>query len=194
MQHARASWCPALALLAVAPSLEAAVIDDPAAGGQSGFFWEQAGSLLGIQDLGATDGVSGEAGTTTWQITLAASGFIDITVGNVYNRPPTEFALLIDDAVVPWTQSGITRVPIGTDPPIEFLNYFDGSLVNHLLAAGTHSLTLSPSEMSLDSNVGTITFGGVTPIPGPLAWTCMVAALGSLVPWARRARVHARSG
>jgi hypothetical protein len=51
----------------------AAVIDDPDAGGRSGFFWEEPGQLAGIVDLGTDDGVSGERGSDGWFMTLGSA-------------------------------------------------------------------------------------------------------------------------
>lgn len=168
--------------LAVVPGARAAVIDDPAAGGSSGFGWEEAGSITRIEDLGAGDGVSGEAGTTAWSITLLAAGFLDVTVGNVYNRPPTTFDLLVDGLVVPWTTSLVTPEVVSRDEqgnPIEYIHYFDGSLVDLRLEAGTHLFTLAPSLSNTDGNTGTITFGGVSAVPAPATLVLLLTALGA---------------
>ena len=154
---------------------EAAVIDDPAAGGTNAFAWEEPGHLSGVFDLGIADGISGEQGSTGWSLFLAQPALLGATVA-VYNRPPTEFDLLIDGLVVPWTHATITPEVI-SEVPMEVIHHFDGSLQGFVLDAGSHFVTLSPSAFNTDGSTGVITFAPLRPVPEPAVFSSIVLGL-----------------
>jgi ABC-type transport system substrate-binding protein len=96
--------------------------------------------------------------------------------------PPTFFALLIDDSVVPWSSFNITSEVISYDDqgnPIEHIHYFDSALVGQYLDAGTHTFTLVPDAFNSDGTTGMIAFSAVA--PAPLPQTVLLFAVGMLL-------------
>ena len=168
---------------------EAAVIDDPAAGGTNAFAWQEPGQLSGVFDLGIADGISGEDGSTGWSLFLAQAASLTATVA-VYNRPPTEFHLIIDGRVVPWTQATITPEVISEENgvPLEVIHHFDGSLQGFGLDAGSHFVTLNPTAFNTDGSTGVITFAPLRPLPEPAAVSGIVLGLVGWWTGYRRAR------
>jgi hypothetical protein len=182
MLAARSYGCLILVLAWLVSPATAAIIDDPLVGGSSSFSWEEPGSLTRIDDIGPDDGVSNEQDGTTWLLQLGMPGLITITVGSVYNRPPTFFALLIDDSVVPWSSFNITSEVISYDDqgnPIEHIHYFDSALVDKHLGVGTHTFTLVPDAFNSDGTTGIMAFSAVTRVPLPQ--TALVFAAGMLL-------------
>jgi len=170
-------------------SAHAAVIENPGAGGTNGFSWEEAGQLSGVFDLGTTDGISGEEGSTGWSLFISQPALLGARVA-AYNRPPTEFDLVIDGSVVPWTDATITPEVISevNGIPLEVIHHFDGRLRNHVLDSGSHFVTLSPSAFNTDGSTGVITFSPLTPVPEPSTLGCIVLGLAGLWGYRRATR------
>lgn len=81
--HRALRLAPALLLAACIGPLQAAVIDDPASGGESFFAWEDIGGLTGVFDVGPDDGVSDEpGGGAGWFLSLPSLHRIGITAYN----------------------------------------------------------------------------------------------------------------
>lgn len=159
-------------------SAQAAVIDNPAAGGTNAFAWEEPGQLSGVFDLGITDGISSEEGSSGWLLSVSEPALFGASVA-AYNRPPTEFGLIIDGRVVPWTDATITREVISEENgiPLEVIHHFDGRLREYVLDAGSHFVTLSPSAFNTDGSTGIIEFSPLRSVPEPSAVSCIVVGL-----------------
>lgn len=188
--HRALRLAPALLLAACVGPLQAAVIDDPASGGESFFAWEDIGGLTGVFDVGPDDGVSDEpGGGAGWFLSLPSLHRIGITVAT-YNRPPTTFTLLIDGSAVPWTHAQITPEVISEDNgiPLEVIHHFNGTLSGGILGAGLHLITLSASAPNTDGNAGHIRFLPAIAIAEPplLACTALAAAAMTMTGFRRQ--------
>ncbi|TCO75577.1 hypothetical protein EV699_1431, partial [Plasticicumulans lactativorans] len=177
----------ALLLAAYVGPLQAAVIDDPASGGESFFAWEDAGSLTGVFDVGPDDGISDEPGAAGWFLSLPSPHRIGIAVAT-YNRPPTTFTLLIDGNSVPWTHAQITPEVISEDNgiPLEVIHHFNGTLSGGILGAGLHFITFTASAPNTDGNAGHIRFLPAIAIAEPPLPACIALAAAALVAGLRR--------
>lgn len=186
--HRALRLAPALLLAACIGPLQAAVIDDPASGGESFFAWEDIGGLTGVFDVGPDDGVSDEpGGGAGWFLSLPSPHRIGITVVT-YNRPPTMFMLLIDGSAVPWTHAQITPEVISEDNgiPLEVIHHFNGMLSGGILGAGLHFITLSASAPNTDGNAGHIRFLPAIAIAEPPLPACIALAAAALAAGLRR--------
>lgn len=156
----------------------AAVLDDPAAGARSGFFWDEPGRLAGIVDLGPDDGVSGEQGSDGWFMTLSSPSFIGLSM-TVYNRPPTVFDLQIDGSIVAWSSAQIIPEVISEvdGVPIEIIHHFAAALDGYVLPAGEHFVTLLPSQFNSDGSTGLVSFAPAFAIPEPATNALLAAGL-----------------
>lgn len=109
----------------------ASVVVDPAAGGDFSFTWF--GGLGRIDEIDNT-------GSAEWSLSLASGAVWIISVSDAF-APGDEFALVLDDQIVPWDETDI-------------VNNFFTAFAARFLAPGSHRITLDVTARAADSTVG----------------------------------------
>ena len=155
----------------------AAVIVDPVTGRGYTFGWDGG--------LGPIDSI-GDMAETEWSLSLAADGFWSFWVQDDF-VPGDEFGLRVDGADVAWDE-------------ISYVNGFFTAMVTAFLPAGDYTATLDVTSMSVDENGMPYLSGSAAadirpvempPIPLPASLTLLLAGVGALALFRRRASTQA---
>lgn len=138
----------------------AAVVVDPASGGDYAFTW--------VGGLGRIDEID-LSGSSEWSLTLTRGGIWSFFVSDAF-VPGDEFALVLDDASEPWDET-------------DYLNGYFTAYAALFLAPGVHSLSLDLTALAADFTFGeafaSIRRGDLAPIPLPGALPLLGGALAA---------------
>jgi hypothetical protein len=139
---------------------QAAVVVDPGTGGSYTFFFDALGPITGI---------SGFPGETTWSMTVGSTSSLSFATATDCCTVGDEFGLIFDGAAVAWD----TETTTGG-------GFFEGSMSDLLLTAGTHTFGLVLTAACCSSGGAFMEFGTATAVPVPAALPLFAGGLGFL--------------